>query len=98
MLSKRIIKLRQRIGISQAELAKQLCISTSTEGMYEQGRRTPSLDILVKMSGIFGVSLDYLITGKEFSPSDSEKKWELISIGCPCQTCYWKSEIMQFTK
>lgn len=98
MLSKRIVKLRQIIGISQAELAKLLCISTSTEGMYEQGRRTPSLDILVKMSEIFGVSLDYLITGKEYPRTNAEKKWEQIVIDCPCQTCYWKNEVIKHCK
>lgn len=67
MLAQRIAQLRKAAGINQQQLAEALHISASTEGMYEQGRRTPSLDVLVAMARHFGVSLDYLITGSEFS-------------------------------
>ena len=64
MLNKQIESLRRRMGWSQAELAQRLHISPSTVGMYEQGRRVPSLDTLLAMSEEFGVTLDYLVTGK----------------------------------
>ena len=64
MLNKQIESLRRRMGWSQAELAQRLHISASTVGMYEQGRRVPSLDTLLAMSEEFGVTLDYLVTGK----------------------------------
>ena len=66
MLSKQIIALRKKSGLSQSQLARKLNISASTAGMYEQGRRTPSLDVLISMANLFDVSLDYLITGKEY--------------------------------
>ena len=64
MLGARIASLRQGCGMSQAELAERLHISPSAVGMYEQGRREPSVDTLIALSGIFGVSLDYLLSGK----------------------------------
>lgn len=64
MLGTRIASLRQGRGLSQAELASRLHISSSAVGMYEQGRREPSVDTLVAMSQIFGVSLDYLLSGQ----------------------------------
>ena len=64
MLGTRIASLRQGRGISQAELAQRLNISTSAIGMYEQGRREPSVDTLVALANEFGVSLDYLLSGK----------------------------------
>lgn len=63
MLGQRIAALRRQAGLNQAELAKQLQVSPSAIGMYEQGRREPALDTLVAMARIFGVSLDYLATG-----------------------------------
>lgn len=69
MLAVRIAQLRKSYGMSQLELAKSLHISASAEGMYEQGRRTPSLDVLIEMSLLFHVSLDYLITGAEYTPT-----------------------------
>lgn len=64
MLGARIATLRKAAGISQAELAKALQISPSAVGMYEQGRREPSVEILKAMSEYFGVSIDFLVTGK----------------------------------
>ena len=64
MLGTRIASLRQNYGLSQAQLAQKLHISTSTVGMYEQGRREPSVDTLITLSRIFGVSLDYLLSGR----------------------------------
>ena len=98
MIAQRIVELRKRKGMSQVQLAKALSVSASTEGMYEQGRRTPSIDTLITMSRIFGVSLDYLITGVEFSRSGSATNWEQIAIDCPCRSCYWKKEVVKNIK
>lgn len=67
MLSKRIAHLRKKAGMSQSRLALALNVSPSTIGMYEQGRRIPDLPTLISISRLFGVSLDYLITGEEFA-------------------------------
>lgn len=64
MLGMRIAALRQEKGMSQAQLAKQLHISPSAVGMYEQGRREPSVDTLITMAKVFDVSLDYLLSGQ----------------------------------
>ena len=54
-------KLREEKGLTQSELGKELGISPSTIGMYEQGRRVPDVPILKKMSAFFNVSIDYLL-------------------------------------
>ena len=64
MLGARIAVLRRQAGLSQNGLAQRLRISPSAVGMYEQGRREPSLDTVVAMAEIFGVSTDYLLTGR----------------------------------
>ena len=86
MLSVQIANLRTQNRLTQAQLAKKLCISASALGMYEQGRRVPSLELLVKMAQYFHVSLDYLITGSEFTPQPDSRTSEK----CPCSTCLWK--------
>ncbi len=63
MFGARMAALRRQAGMSQAELARHLCVSPSAVGMYEQGRREPSLDRVVALSRLFGVSADYLLTG-----------------------------------
>lgn len=64
MLGPRIAVLRRSIGMSQGELAQHLQVSSSAIGMYEQGRREPSAEILVAMARTFGVTVDYLLTGQ----------------------------------
>lgn len=64
MLGIRIAALRRREGWSQAELAEKLGISPSAVGMYEQGRREPSAQLLVALAKTFQVSTDYLLTGQ----------------------------------
>ena len=63
VLGARIAALRRDAGLSQAELAGQLQISPSALGMYEQGRREPSAQMLVALAKVLGVSTDYLLTG-----------------------------------
>ena len=43
-----------------------LNISREALSYYENGKREPSLDLLVQMSKYFNVSINYLITGEEF--------------------------------
>ncbi len=64
MLGARIASLRRQAGLSQAQLAQKLQISASAVGMYEQSRREPSGALLVSMAATFGVSVDYLLTGR----------------------------------
>lgn len=78
MLGSRIAVLRRSAGISQAELARQLKISPSTVGMYEQGRREPSVETLAAMARLFGVSIDFLVTGKTASQQEQELVSQLL--------------------
>lgn len=72
MLGQRIAVLRRRADMSQAELARRLRISPSAVGMYEQDRRTPSPELLAGMAEVFGVTTDFLITGKPVTAAESQ--------------------------
>ncbi len=60
-IGSRIRKLRNAQGWTQGELAEKLEISPSTVGMYEQGRRKPDGEMLVKLCEVFSVSTDSLL-------------------------------------
>lgn len=60
--------LRKHEGLSQAELAEILGVSKSTVGMYEQSKRSPHSDeLLMRIAGYFGVTIDYL---KGYAPAN----------------------------
>lgn len=63
MLGQRIAALRRDADMSQSELARKLGVSPSAMGMYEQGRREPSIETVVAIAREFGVTTDYLLTG-----------------------------------
>ena len=71
MIGQRIAALRKNVGMSQAELARALGVSPSAVGMYEQGRREPSAAGFVALAQVFGVTTDYLLTGK---PREAERQ------------------------
>lgn len=57
----RIKFLRENLKLSQEELAEKLNLSKGIISLYEQEKRKPSLEILIKLSEIFNVSIDYII-------------------------------------
>ena len=87
MLASRILDLRKNAGMSQLQLAQKLNVCQSTIGMYEQGRRTPAIDMLVQMAKLFDVSLDYLVTGREIADSITSERYTTMKSACPCRRC-----------
>ena len=61
VLGDKIIRLRRQNGWSQEELAEQLGISRQSVSKWESGTSVPDLDKIIKLSGIFRVSTDYLL-------------------------------------
>ena len=47
------------------EVSDYLCCLPSVYSRYESGKREPSLDILIKLSKLYHVSVDYLIGNNE---------------------------------
>ena len=78
MLGARIAALRKAAGMNQAQLAQHLKISPSAVGMYEQGRREPSVDTLAVIAKLFDVSIDYLVTGKPASAPEERALTDLL--------------------
>jgi repressor LexA len=57
----RIKLLREESKISQEELAKKLNLSKGIISLYENGKRKPSIDVLVVLSEYFHCSIDYIL-------------------------------------
>jgi len=64
--SKNLVLLRKNKGLTQSELASTVGLQTSTVGSYETGASLPSLASLVKIAEVLNVSINRLLTGKEF--------------------------------
>lgn len=60
-LGKRIREERQRINLTQAELAEDIDISDTYMGAIERGERSLTLDTLVRLVNRLGVTVDYML-------------------------------------
>ncbi|MBQ3220356.1 MAG: helix-turn-helix transcriptional regulator [Clostridia bacterium] len=58
--------IRKQKNYNQLKVAMDLCISREALSHYENGKRSPDISMLVLLSQYFNVSIDFLITGKEF--------------------------------
>ena len=54
-----------KYGVTAYKVAKETGITTATLSNWKQGKYTPKQDKLQKIADYFGVSLEYLMTGKE---------------------------------
>lgn len=59
--------LREAKNITQEQLADYLQVSRPTIAGYETKSRQPDFEKLEKISDFFQVSIDYLLTGSEFT-------------------------------
>ena len=64
-IGKRIRERRQALSITQLELAGRLQVTHQHISVVEQGKRLPSLGFLLKLAEELGVSVDFLMSGKE---------------------------------
>lgn len=59
-LGKKIQKRRKEVGYTQEELAEKIGLSRAYMGFIEQGRNTPSLEVLEKIAKHLKIPLSQL--------------------------------------
>lgn len=75
-----IKKLRTEKGYIQARLVQLLNISDRTVSKYECGRGIPDIDILLKLSEVFEVSINEILNGRRFTDFKKESDTILIKL------------------
>ena len=64
-LTDRIFDLLNKKGKTQTDIARLLNVRPTTVSEWKKGKYSPTVDHCVTLAEYFGVSLDYLITGRE---------------------------------
>ena len=62
--------IRKARGLNQLKVALDLNISREALSHYENGKRSPDVQMLRELSRYFNVSIDYLVNGEEFSKDE----------------------------
>lgn len=69
---KRLKDLREDHDLTRAELAEKLAISERTLSRYETGETEPTISVLIQLSLIYDVSIDYIAGVKDEMEIDSK--------------------------
>lgn len=78
--SQKLLELRKKRGFSQEDLAEKLNVSRQAISRWEMGSTMPDSPNLLKISDLFGVSIDSLLRednqpeGKPISGKDQKKR------------------------
>lgn len=67
-------KLLKEHGVTAYRVAKETGVTTATLTSWKQGKYTPKPEKLQKIADYFGVSLTYLMTGKDDAPKEPQLK------------------------
>ncbi|KAJ52400.1 transcriptional regulator with XRE-family HTH domain [Clostridium tetanomorphum] len=73
-ISQRLQQLRKLANYSQEQLADMLGVSRQAISKWESGQSNPDINNVIKLSGIYSVSTDYILMGKESNISITETK------------------------
>ena len=80
-LSSQMKKYRTQAGLSQDALAEKIFVSRQTISNWETGKNYPDINSLLRMSEVFGVSVDVLLKGdveeiREMIQKEDQKEFE----------------------
>ena len=76
-LGGQIKRYRIRLGLSQEELADRIFVTRQSVSNWENGRTYPDLQSLLRLSDLFGLSLDELIKGDIETMKEEINKLEI---------------------
>lgn len=71
-VGKKIQELRQSRGLSQDSLSEILCVTRQALSRWENGQSAPSIDTLITLSKMFGVSIEEILCLDEEPEIDPE--------------------------
>lgn len=75
MFAQRLRELRKRKKLTMKELGRKFNLAESTISGYENGNRTPDLEVIEKIADYFEVSTDYLL-GRDGEFPKTKEEWD----------------------
>ena len=90
-LSSQMKKYRNEAGLSQEALAEKIFVSRQTISNWETGKNYPDINSLLRMSEVFGISVDALLKGdveeiKEMIKIEDQKEFDRLGCIFSCLT------------
>jgi len=96
-----LIKLRTQAGLTQAELGEKLHYSDKAVSKWERGESVPDVYVLKCLAEMFGVTVDYLVSGhdaweKPTEPGEETEQDSHMFIVLACIAGIWTLTVAEF--
>ena len=65
IFSERLKREREKRGWSQTELAEKIHVSRQSVSKWETGKNYPSIEVIIDLSDLFGITIDELLRSDE---------------------------------
>ena len=69
-VGEKIQTYRKQLGMSQEELGQKLLVSRQTISLWEKDQTVPTIDNLIRLREIFGVSADEILGFENIEQND----------------------------
>ncbi len=85
-VARNLVLCRKGAGLTQLQVAEHLNYSDKAVSKWERGEGLPDLTVLVALSELYGVTLDYFVQEHEGKrlPLPKDKRRRLIYVLCAC--------------
>ncbi len=94
ILAGKIIRLRKKNGWSQEELAEKMNVSRQAVSKWESAQTVPDLEKILQLSGLFGVTTDYLLKdeleSEEYTDSTAESGVKRVTLAEANEFIDWR--------
>ncbi|MCK9473346.1 helix-turn-helix transcriptional regulator [Sulfurimonas sp.] len=70
----RLVKAREILGFNQSEFAKEIDLAAQSLARYEKNKVNPSVEFITKLTNMFNINSNWLLTGKGEILQDNESK------------------------
>lgn len=95
-LGKRIREERKKSNLTQEQLAELINVSATYVGLIERGERSLTLDKLINIANVLGISVDYLLSDS-ITADDSAREKLLLQLFSSANSNQ-KNLILEMTK
>ena len=94
ILADKIIRLRKKNGWSQEELAEKMNVSRQAVSKWASAQTVPALEKILQLSGLFGVTTDYLLKdeleSEEYTDSAAESGVKRVTLAEANEFIDWR--------
>lgn len=80
IIGENLAKLRERRGLTRGDIAEGVSVTNQTVAAWESGRHGPSVDLLMKICELLGVTPNDLVYEESSRVSSREKKEPVLRV------------------